>query len=70
MSPEWRKVNLICSLDGDRVTLRKQPMEPMRTDLLELFDVGELKKYMTDEELAGLDAAGGPGEQAAAKEAH
>ena len=54
MSPEWRKVNLICSLDGDRVTLRQQPLEPMRTDLLELFDVDELKKYMTDEELAVL----------------
>src|SRR5215467_7348063 len=33
MSPEWRKVNLICSLDGDRVTLRRQPMPPMRADL-------------------------------------
>src|SRR5215469_1698540 len=25
MSPEWRKVNLICALDGDRVTLKRQP---------------------------------------------
>jgi succinate dehydrogenase / fumarate reductase flavoprotein subunit len=58
MSPEWRKVNLICTLDADGdVTLRRQPMEPMRTDLLELFDVGELKKYMTEEELAGLPGA-------------
>ena len=58
MSPEWRKVNLICSLDanGD-VTLKRQPMVPMRTDLLELFDVSELHKYMTDEELAGLPGA-------------
>jgi len=55
MSPEWRKVNLICSLDAaGEVTLRKQPMEPMRPDLLELFEVSELKKYMTDEELSGL----------------
>ncbi len=55
MSPEWRKVNLICSLDADgTVALRRQPMVPMRTDLLELFDVGELKKYMTEDELAGL----------------
>src|SRR5260370_30747386 len=54
-SPEWRKVNLICSLDADSdVTLKRQPMVPMRTGLLELFDVAELKKYMTDEELAGL----------------
>ena len=39
------------------MTLRRQPMVPMRTDLLELFDVGELQKYMTDEELAGLPGA-------------
>ncbi len=58
MSPEWRQVNLICSLDADGdVTLRHQPVVPMRTDLLELFDVSELHKYMTDEELAGLPGA-------------
>jgi succinate dehydrogenase / fumarate reductase, flavoprotein subunit len=58
MSPEWRKVNLICSLDADGdVTLRRQAMVPMRTDLLELFDLSELKKYMTEEELAGLPGA-------------
>jgi len=58
MSPEWRKVNLICSLDGDGgVELRRQPMVPMRADLLTLFDLGELKKYMTEEELAGLPGA-------------
>jgi len=51
MSPEWRKVNLICSLDGDRVTIRRQPMVPMRGDLLALFDQDELKKYYTDAEL-------------------
>jgi succinate dehydrogenase / fumarate reductase, flavoprotein subunit len=51
MSPEWRKVNLICSLDGDRVTIRRQPMVPMRGDLLALFDRDELKKYYTDAEL-------------------
>ena len=52
MSPEWRKVNLICSLDEDgRVVLEKQPMPPMREDLLALFDPAELKKYLTEEEL-------------------
>ena len=58
MSPEWRKVNLICSLGaGGSVGLRRQPMEPMRTELLELFDLGELEKYMTADELAGLPGA-------------
>ena len=51
MSAEWRKVNVICALDGDRVVLKQQPMTPMRDDLLTLFDRDELKKYLTDEEL-------------------
>jgi succinate dehydrogenase / fumarate reductase flavoprotein subunit len=51
MSPEWRKINLICTLDHDRVQLTRQPLEPMRADLLALFDRSELKKYLTDEEL-------------------
>jgi len=53
MSPEWRKVNLICSIDeaGEHVVLTKQPMPPMREDLLALFDRAELKKYLTEDEL-------------------
>ena len=71
MSPEWRKVNLVCSLDADdEVRLTRQPMVPMRTDLLELFDVSELHKYMTDEELAGLPATAEPGAGVAAEEKH
>ena len=56
MSPEWRKVNLNCTLDGDRVVLRRQPIPAMRPDLLGLFDRAEMEKYMTGEELAGLPA--------------
>ena len=66
MSAEWRKINLICSLEGDRVVLHRKPIPAMRTDLLELFEVSELKKYMTDEELAGLPGA----DAAAAEEKH
>jgi succinate dehydrogenase / fumarate reductase flavoprotein subunit len=58
MSPEWRKINLICALDGDRVTLTRQLMVPMREDLLALFDRSELNKYLTDEELPAV-----PGER-------
>ena len=58
MSPEWRKVNLICSLVGHgRVVLRRQPIPPIRPDLLALFDVAGLTKYMTGNELAGLPRA-------------
>ena len=69
MSPEWRKVNLICSVDADgSVSLKRQPIVPMRTDLLELFDISELKKYMTEEELAGLPGQTGSGASAGAAE--
>jgi succinate dehydrogenase flavoprotein subunit len=51
MNPEWRRVNLICSANGDRVTLKRQPMIPMREDLLALFDRAELTKYLTEDEL-------------------
>jgi succinate dehydrogenase / fumarate reductase, flavoprotein subunit len=64
MSPEWRKINLVCSLDGDRVALRRQPIPPIRPDLLALFEAAELEKYMTDDELAGL-----PGTAATSAEA-
>jgi succinate dehydrogenase / fumarate reductase flavoprotein subunit len=51
MNPEWRKVNLALTIDGDKVVLTKQPMPPMREDLLALFDRSELKKYLTEDEL-------------------
>ena len=67
MSPEWRKINLVCSLTDDgKVALTRQPLDPMRTDLLSLFETSELRKYLTDEELAGHQTSA----PAAAKEAH
>jgi len=53
MDPDWRKVVLVCSVEdlhGD-VQLNPQPLPPMPAELVELFDRGELAKYMTDEEL-------------------
>jgi succinate dehydrogenase / fumarate reductase flavoprotein subunit len=68
MSPEWRKVNLVCTLGADgTVSLRRQPMPAMRPDLLELFELSELKKYMTDDELTGPAAAGAPSARKAEK---
>jgi succinate dehydrogenase / fumarate reductase, flavoprotein subunit len=53
MEPEWRKVNLILTLDGDKIDMVHQPLPVIRPDLLDLFDISELKKYMTKEELVG-----------------
>jgi succinate dehydrogenase / fumarate reductase, flavoprotein subunit len=57
MSPEWRKVNLVLSLNGDKVEMVHQPIPVVREDLLALFEISELKKYMTKEELAGHPGA-------------
>ncbi|GAA3199687.1 fumarate reductase/succinate dehydrogenase flavoprotein subunit [Actinocorallia longicatena] len=52
MSAEWRKINLVCKLtDDQQVTLKRQPIESMREDLLALFENSELKKYLTEEEV-------------------
>jgi len=59
MSPQWRQINLVCSYDGEDVRLEHKPVPTMRPELLELFEVSELTKYMTDDELAGLAEDGG-----------
>ncbi|CAM5556105.1 hypothetical protein STENM36S_01778 [Streptomyces tendae] len=66
MDRRWRPVNLLCSLAGPadelaatdpergRIALERQTTEPIRPDLLALFDKEELVKYLADEELEGL----------------
>ena len=70
MRPEWRKVNLVCALEGDEITITRQPTPPMRDDLIALFDRAELKKYMTEEELAALPTEAGVVASAASEESH
>jgi succinate dehydrogenase / fumarate reductase, flavoprotein subunit len=54
MSPKWRQVNLICSVDGDGIRVDEQPLPTMPVELLSLFDRSELSKYLTEQELVGL----------------
>jgi succinate dehydrogenase / fumarate reductase flavoprotein subunit len=54
MDSEWRQVLLVLSADGeDSVRLEREEQTPMRSDLLDLFELDELKKYFTGEELGG-----------------
>lgn len=63
MDSSWRKLLLVCEAvaePGDveaavipDIPITKKEQTPMRPDLLELFDIAELEKYYTDEELAG-----------------
>ncbi|CDO86541.1 succinate dehydrogenase [Mycobacterium triplex] len=57
MDSSWRKVLLVCRAAGGddaipEVTVTREDQVPMRPDLLELFEISELEKYFTDEELA------------------
>jgi succinate dehydrogenase / fumarate reductase flavoprotein subunit len=54
MSADWRNRNLICTIDGDAITVTEQPIPTMPVELISLFDRSELAKYFTDEELAVL----------------
>ena len=58
MEPEWRKVNLICRVDGDGIRVDKQPLPTMPVELLSLFERDELAKYLTTNELAVLPEEG------------
>ncbi|WP_395574438.1 fumarate reductase/succinate dehydrogenase flavoprotein subunit [Streptomyces sp. BK79] len=64
MDRRWRPVNLLCSLadptgglaatDPERgqITLERETTEPVRPDLLALFEKEELVKYLAEEELS------------------
>jgi succinate dehydrogenase / fumarate reductase flavoprotein subunit len=57
MDSSWRKQLLVCrAAGGDEVipdiSITREDQVPMRPDLLELFEISELEKYYTDEELA------------------
>ena len=49
----WRRQLLVCALDRDQLAVTPQRQQPMRPDLLDLFDPDELGKYYTPSELAG-----------------
>ena len=52
MDSGWRQSNHIASFDGNQVNVRKQALPFMPKELFDLFEVDELKKYMTPEEIA------------------
>jgi succinate dehydrogenase / fumarate reductase flavoprotein subunit len=51
MDSEWRRKLLVCKTSGDEVQVAEEPQIPIREDLLDLFERGELEKYLTGDEL-------------------
>ncbi len=52
MNSKWRQVNHISSFDGSKVSVREQALPVIPKELFDLFDVHELEKYLTAEEVA------------------
>jgi succinate dehydrogenase / fumarate reductase, flavoprotein subunit len=57
MDSSWRKILLVCKAEGGDeivpdISVTRKEQVPMRPDLLDAFDISELEKYFTDEELA------------------
>ncbi|MGH3555144.1 MAG: FAD-binding protein, partial [Mycobacterium sp.] len=57
MDANWRNTLLVCRAQGGdasvpHISVSGEAQVPMRPDLLELFEISELEKYYTDEELA------------------
>ena len=56
MDNHWRRALVVCRSAADdpvmpEVTVAREEQTPMREDLLELFEIEELGKYFTDQEL-------------------
>ncbi len=53
LDADWRRILLVCTeADDGSVTIERQDQVPMRPDLMELFEMDELKKYYTAAELS------------------
>jgi succinate dehydrogenase / fumarate reductase, flavoprotein subunit len=52
MNEKWRQINNISSFDGNQVHIREQALPVIPKELFDLFDIHELEKYMTSEEIA------------------
>ncbi|MEU0404453.1 fumarate reductase/succinate dehydrogenase flavoprotein subunit [Streptomyces sp. NPDC006197] len=51
MERSWRPVNLLCRAEDGGIVLERVRTEPIRPDLLALFEKEELAKYLAEEEL-------------------
>jgi succinate dehydrogenase / fumarate reductase flavoprotein subunit len=52
MNNKWRQINHISSFDGAQVNVKTQALPAIPKELFDLFDVHELEKYMTADEIA------------------
>ena len=48
---QWRSLNNIASFNGKEVVVKQQNLPFMPNELFDLFDIHELEKYMSADEL-------------------
>jgi succinate dehydrogenase / fumarate reductase flavoprotein subunit len=54
MDSKWRQVNNVSAIDGEGVKCVQEKAKMLTDELANLFDMSELAKYFTEEELAGV----------------
>jgi succinate dehydrogenase / fumarate reductase flavoprotein subunit len=52
MDPKWRSLNNIACFNGKEVVVKQQQLPFMPKELFDLFDIHELEKYMSADEMA------------------
>jgi succinate dehydrogenase / fumarate reductase flavoprotein subunit len=52
MDNKWRQINHIASYDGNEVVVKPRPLPAIPKELFDLFDIHELEKYLTPEEVS------------------
>jgi succinate dehydrogenase / fumarate reductase flavoprotein subunit len=52
MDSDWRQYNHLTKWNGSGVDVEREEAIPLPAELLELFEMDELKKYFTEKELA------------------
>ena len=51
MDPKWRSQNNIAAFNGKEVVVKQQKLPKMPNELFDLFDIHELEKYLSKDEL-------------------
>jgi succinate dehydrogenase / fumarate reductase flavoprotein subunit len=52
MDPQWRQYNHLTKWNGSAIEVKSEEAIAMPNELMELFEMDELKKYFTEKELA------------------
>ena len=58
MGAEWRRKNLVCTINDGVVTVQEEQVKAVPPELMALFERSELEKYFTTAEIDEAEASG------------